>query len=98
MKKQNLKEKLQKSDVENTNTWEDINPWEKVKIYCDIDSYLKYKPYITLDDLNRLSESEWAMVIKFNPVMFREFQNTWYATPSKIRKFLNIYPILKLYI
>jgi hypothetical protein len=98
MKKRNLKEKLQESNVEITTPWENTTPWEKVKIYCDIDLYLKYKPFITMDDLNSISENEWAMAIKFNPVMFREFQKTWYATPSKIRKFLNIYPVLKLYI
>jgi len=92
MKKRILKENLQKNDVEN------MTHQEKMEIYLDVDLYFKYKSFITEDDITNISESEWAMIIKFNPKMFRVFQTTYYATPSKIRKFLNIYPILKLYI
>jgi hypothetical protein len=92
MIKRNLKENLQENDVEN------MPHHEKMEIYLDVDLYNKYKSFITGNDILNISESDWAMIIKFNPQMFRVFQNTWYATPSKIRKFLNIYPILKLYI
>lgn len=89
---QRLKKGMLKSE------FEQLEPIDKLFVFLDNELYSKYKDFITEDDITSFTEHQWGMIIKFNPKMFPLFKTTCYATPKKIRKFLNIYPILKLYL